>query len=105
MSIPDLHVGDIGTVLRFIVKENGAPLDISEATLLMLCLQKKDKSVIDRPLVFTTDGTDGQVEYVTVYGDIDQKGTWKAQVFYGSTSGSWHTTIVDLDVDDNVCVR
>lgn len=103
MSMVDLHVGDIGTVLRFTVKENGVALDLSSCTDLNLHLQKKDKSVITRDLSFTTDGTDGKVEYVTTYGDIDQKGKWKAQVFLTMTSGSWHTSIVELDVEANVC--
>jgi len=101
----DLHVGDIGTPLRFTIKESGAPADISGYDWLILHLEKKDKTLIDRSLTPVTDGKDGKVQYITELGDIDQKGNWRAQIFYGDTSGSWHTSIVTLVVEDNICLN
>lgn len=99
----DLHLGDIGTVLRFTVKEQNVALDISAATVKTLKLRKKDKTVIERDLDFTTDGTDGDVEYVTVDGDIvGNKGKWLAQVYLEMPGGKWHTSKVEVEVDDNV---
>jgi hypothetical protein len=93
---------DIGTVLRFTVKEGNAALDISAATVKKLKLRKKDKSTVEFDMDFTTDGTDGQVEYVTLADDIDQKGKWQAQVYLEMPGGKWHTSKVDVEVDDNV---
>jgi hypothetical protein len=104
MSTVDLHVGDIGTPLRFTIKENNVPVDLStDCQWKILHLEKKDKTVVDFPMYFVTDGVDGKVEYVTQEGDIDQKGKWKAQIFIGMTSGSWHTSIATLEVEDNIC--
>jgi hypothetical protein len=104
MSVVDLHVEDIGTLIRLTIKENNGAVDFSGSEFVgaTLLLQKKDKTVVEFPLEFYTDGTDGKFKYVTQEGDIDQKGTWKAQVYIQETSGSWHTSIVDLVVEDNL---
>ena len=98
----DLHVGDIGTVLRFTIKEAGVPLDLSSATTKKLRLEKKDKTALEKELVFTTSGSDGKVEYVTVLGDLDQKGKLRAQVYLESADGKWHTSIVEWEVEANI---
>jgi hypothetical protein len=99
----DLHVGDIGTVLRFTVKEGTSILDVSGASVKTLKLLKKDKTVDYFDLDFYTDGTDGIVEYTTTSGsDIDQKGKITAQVYLEMAGGKWHTSKVDIEVDDNV---
>lgn len=98
----DLHIGDVGTVLRFTVKEQNVALDISGATVKKLKLKKKDKTTVEFDMEFTTDGTDGQVEYTTQANDIDQKGKWYAQVYLEMPSGKWHTSKVEIEVDDNV---
>lgn len=102
----DLHIDDIGTGLRFTVKENGSAVDLPARGILeeniLLHLQKKDKTVLIRPVEYYVDGHDGRVVYYTEAGDIDQKGKWSGQVYLYSTSGSWHTTKVTLEVDDNL---
>ena len=102
----DLHVDDIGTGLRFTIKENNVALDLPNAGIaeddIVLHLQKKDKTVIFRPVEYATDGKDGKVIYFTQAGDIDQKGKWSGQVYLESTSGSWHTSKVTIEVDDNL---
>ena len=100
----DLHLLDEGTVLRFTIKEGSAALDVSSATVLTLKLKRKDKTIQEHDMVFTTDGTDGKVEYVTLTGDIPagNKGKWQAQVYLEMPGGKWHTSKVDVEVDDNV---
>lgn len=102
----DLHVGDIGTGLRFTIKENNVAVNLPGEGIsqsdMVLHLQKKDKTVIFRPVEYNTDGSDGKVVYYTKLGDIDQKGKWSAQIYLQSTSGSWHTSVVELIVEDNL---
>ena len=98
----DLHVGDIGTKLRFTVKENGIPLDLSGVTAKQLLLEKKDRTTLLKELVFTTSGSDGKVEYITVSGDLDQKGKLRAQIFLETGDGEWHTSIVEWEVEANI---
>lgn len=102
----DLHVDDIGTGLRFTIKEANVALDLVDKGIaaedIVLHLQKKDKTLIFRPVEYYTDGRDGRVVYYTQAGDIDQKGNWSGQLFLMSTSGSWHTSKVTYVVEDNL---
>ena len=98
----DLQVGDIGTVLRFTVLENDVAADISLATVKTLKLRKTDRTVIERTMQFSTDGSDGKVEYITILDDIDMDGRWTAQVYLEMPSGKWHTSKVPIDVLSNV---
>ncbi len=98
----DLHVNDVGTVLRFTIKEAGVPLDLASVTSKKLKLEKKDKTTLYKDLSFTTSGSDGKVEYITAAGDLDQKGKLRAQVYLESSDGKWHTSIVEWEVEANI---
>ena len=100
----DIQKDDIGTILRFTVTENGVAADISSATVKTLKLRKSDtdRTVIERTMAFTTDGSDGKVQYTTVADDIDIDGVWQAQVYLEFLSGKWHTSRVNIEVGDNV---
>jgi hypothetical protein len=94
----ELHVGDIGTILHFTVKEQGVAVDLSGATEMTLLLQKKDKSVVSRELVFHSTGSDGVLDYTTTTGDLDQAGKWNAQIYLELPSWQGHTSKVTLDI-------
>jgi len=99
----DLHLGDIGTILRFTVKDGGVAVDCSSGSA-GLKLLKRDKTVIQRDMEFYTDGTDGIFQYTTSGSDIDSgKGKWIAQLHL-YLPGTWHghTSKVEIEVDDNV---
>ena len=83
---------DLGVSLRIEVQENNAAIDISTSTARAILLTKPDGSQITRTAVYVTDGTDGQIEYVTVSGDIDQLGNWqyRGRVTFGATQ-VYHT--------------
>jgi len=99
----DIQRYDIGTVLRFTITENDVPTDVSGVISIILKLRKpRTREVISRTMSFTTDGTDGKVEYTTVENDLDERGTYSAQVFLEFSSGSWHTERVKIHVSDNV---
>ena len=82
-----MRKGDIGTVLRWTVSENGQAVDVSPAITKQVKIIKPNGTQITKSLSNSTkdsdrkDGTDGRVEYVTVAGDIDQKGTYNWQLF------------------------
>ena len=60
----DICKGAIGTKLRWTVLDEGALLDVSDASVMQLKLLKPDGSSVTKPLTHITDGTDGRVEYV-----------------------------------------
>ena len=86
--MPILRKGDVGTILRWTASEDGGPVDVSAATVKQVKLVKPSGMQVTRALVNSTkasdkkDGTDGRVEYVTVAGDLDQKGTYTWQLFF-----------------------
>jgi len=54
---------------------------------------------------FFTDGTDGQLEYVTVAGDIDVAGLWSIQAYWidtGSASEERRSSVVTFEVLENI---
>lgn len=105
--IEDLHVGDIGTIIRVTLQDTNSScvssaLNVSSASTITFTFKKPDGSKITRNGGFTTDGSDGQVQYTTVDGDLDQCGEWRVQLYLVLTSGSWRSEIGRFRVIDNL---
>jgi hypothetical protein len=99
----DLQANDIGSIIRFTIKELGSALDISQASIKKIFLQKKDKTIVVVDALFTLDGTDGKMEYITSGSDfLSPPGKWKGQGYVEMDGGSWHTSIVDIEVGSNL---
>jgi hypothetical protein len=103
-----IFVDDEGTIFRLTVQEciNDVltPVDVSSQTNMDFIFKKPDGSTISpNPTpVFTTNGTDGVIEYTTVTGDIDQAGVWCLQAEVTLPSGIFRTSIVKFDVDEKL---
>lgn len=82
-----IRKGDIGTVIRCTVKEAGSALDLSGATTKQIKIQKPDGTILTKTAAFTTDGTDGQIQYTTISGDADLIGRYEIQVVITGLSG------------------
>ena len=98
-----LRKGDIGaTIIVTIVDENDAVLDISTATTKQLKFEKgTSRTVVTQTAVFTTDGTDGKVEYVTVADDLDELGLWYVQPHIILAAGDdFHGAVGSFTVSD-----
>ena len=92
------NVGDVGTSIQLIVTENGVPVNVSTATLLQITFSKPDASIVVKTASFVTDGTDGNIKYVTVAGDLDQSGTWSLQADVTMPGGVWSSDIQKMKV-------
>lgn len=73
------HYNDVGTIIRVIVRENGNVKNISSASTLQIILTDPTFDKKTKTASFTTDGTDGAIEYTTVDGDFDEVGVWEVQ--------------------------
>lgn len=102
MSAGEIHVGDIGTLLRGTVKENGVAVDISSATVTNFKLKPPDGGTKTRPASFETDGTDGVLIYYTDTGDLDVSGNWKIQGYVEIGVWKGHTDIIEKYIHDNL---
>ena len=102
MAVDEIHKNDIGTTLKTTVKNGSSGVDISPATTKNIILGKPDKTLLTKAGSFTTDGTDGQLEYVTISGDLDQIGCWKIQAHVVTSSGEWKSDIGTFEVHKNI---
>lgn len=99
-STTDVRQFDTGTKLKITVLENGVPVDISSATLVMMKFRKKDKTILEVVADFDTDGTDGVIVYTSGSADFDISGEWKMQAYLETPLGHWHTDIQQLTVGE-----
>lgn len=80
--VKDIFVGDIGThfqgeIQNLVNAEPAAILDISGATEKKIVFMDPDEVEKEFDAVFVTDGTDGQLEYVTALAtDLHVDGGW-----------------------------
>lgn len=102
----EIHVGDIGTVIRVTVNNcvsgTTTPLDISAATSTKIIFKSPSGTVKTMTAAFTTDGTDGQIEYILQAGDLDETGYWKIQSEVVLPSGTWRSDIGSFQVYENL---
>jgi len=102
MAANEIHVGDIGTVLVVTIKDGTTTIDISSATTKQIILTAPDGGKLTKAASFTTDGTDGKMQYATVAGDLDEAGWWKLQGRVVLAAGTWSTDITRFEVHQNL---
>lgn len=101
----ELHLGDIGTIIKVQMKDGGVVVDVSTATVRQLKLQKRDKTLLEKTMTFFTDGKDGWLQYITIEGDlVGGKGKWKGQVYIEMPSWKGHSEQFDVPVADVLVV-
>ncbi len=106
----EVHLGDIGTIFRATINDctetNGVAtqtaIDISSATTLELIFKSPKGVVKTFTAGFTTDGSDGQIQYTTILGDLDEVGNWKIQAYIVLPTGSWRSDIGQFRVHENL---
>ncbi len=97
-----VRVGDTGTRFELTIVENGVAADISSATIKTIKFSKPDNTILSKTADFTTDGTDGKIDYVSITNDIDVKGEWKIQGYIEMPSGKFHTSMGSFGVSANL---
>ncbi len=108
------HIGDVGTILRATIVEEDDdnpgtfdPVDVSGVTEQELIIHKQDGTVVTETTVFTTDGTDGQIQYRVDDPDFfNVGGQWKMQghVIFptGTPKDEYKSNIVTFHVEENI---
>lgn len=103
---PPIFVGDIGTILRLTVMECidnvDVVVDISSQTVMEIHFIKPDGSTETQTAVFTTDGINGQMQYVTILDDLDLAGVWRMQGDVTIDSGKHGTEVVTFRVAERL---
>lgn len=105
-DLAKIHVGDIGTIILVtITDQDGAVLDISTASTKEIKIQKVDNSGLTKTKTadFVSDGTNGQIKFVTEETDFSSSGEWVVQgriVLPGE--GTWNTSKESFYVASNI---
>ena len=103
MASGEIHKHDIGTVLKFTVKdENGDAVNLASASTKNVMLKKPNGKVLTKSSSFYTDGTDGILTYTIVDGDLDLNGTWENQVYVVINSNEFYSDIHEMVVYRNL---
>lgn len=104
MSIPILHVGDVGTVIQITITDatSGSVVDISSASTKNFLFRKPDNSVITHPATFVTTGADGKLQYTMIAGDLDQSGSWAIEAYLVLTAWSGYSNWAFFTVDAHI---
>lgn len=89
-----IHVGNQNVDFVITITEDCVPIDISAATSKLIYFTKPSGSTLVKTAIFVTDGTDGQIHYSTVSGDLDEAGIWKIQAAIELGTGSLYNSII-----------
>ena len=98
----EIHKGDVGTILRVTVTDDGAAVDISAATTKQLLLKSPAGAVLTKTAVFTNTGTDGKLQYTTIAGDLSSTGDWQIQASCVFSASQFLSSIGTFTVCENV---
>jgi len=87
-----IHKGDTGTVIIVTVTKNDVALDISDADVMKILLGNPDNVTETIHIAgFTTDGSDGKIEFTTLAGTLNAAGLWRIQGYIETPDGEWTT--------------
>ena len=97
-----IYVGDEGTTFRvqLLDCDTGSVLPVDAASVKEIIFEDPLGTVTRYAAVFTTDGTDGLIEYVVIIGDLDMSGTWTIQGYVEGTGFKNSSSISTFEVSD-----
>lgn len=98
----EIHYGDIGVNFNITVMNGTTALNVSNADSISIIFQKPDSSDLIKTASLITDGTDGNIRYTTVSGDLDQVGTWQIQAKVDFGASVFSTDIQKFKVYRNI---
>lgn len=102
MSAEEIHLNDIGTVFKILIKDGDDVQDISTATTKDIIFLKPDGTINTETGSFFTDGTDGYITYTAASGDLDVAGIWKIQAHVVMGGLNFKTDISPFRVYSNI---
>ena len=105
--VEQAHVNDIGTIFRVTVYDTTSAggttvADISGATTKKFTFKRPDGTTFEKTAVFTSDGTDGNIQYLSVDGDLNVAGTLNLQAYVATGAGTWSTSVGTFKVHENL---
>ena len=90
------------TFVITVVDETGTAIDYSDATTLNIIFGVPDGTTLTKTAAFTTTGTDGKIQYVSIANDLTPAGTWTIQGRLRKTGLDVYTEIGTFTVNKNI---
>ena len=98
-----IQTGAIGAVLRIKpLDSDGEEIDYSDATTLNIIIGYPDGTTSSKTGSFTTDGTDGLIQYATITGDLSMTGPHTIQGRFRKTGLDIYSKRAKVTVADNI---
>lgn len=98
-----MQLGQKGLIIRRTIKDElDAAVDISGFTTKEFLLRSPKGVNTTHDASFTTDGTDGEMEFVTVVADLDEEGTWQIQAHLVDATDDHYSAIMTFQVIGNL---
>lgn len=93
----------IGVAIIATVKEDGVVVNIAAVSTKQLVFKKPNGITITKTASFVTDGTDGQLQYITEADFLDASGLWRVQGYVLFPAGfNGRSDITTFQVRDNL---
>ena len=102
MAANEIHVNDVGTKFLVTVTDGSSAVDISSATTKQLIIKKPSGTKLTKATAFSTDGTDGKMQYSIGSDDLDEAGSYKLQGKVVISDGTFYTDIHTFKVHRNL---
>lgn len=100
-AITYLRKLDVGTQIKVhVLDEDGNEINLSTATVKNIVFYLPDKTTVEKPAEFITDGSDGWLKYVTEAGFLSMIGRWKGQVQVVMPAWDGSTSVFEFYVSD-----
>lgn len=101
-KITGVVVGQYGDAISLtVVDKNGAAVDISVYTTSIQVTLRDPYTLksVTSIASFTTDGTNGQIQFTPAAGDLDRPGLWEGQIRFERASAMAFTKVFTLDIE------
>ena len=102
MAANEIHVNDVGTQFLVTVTDGSSAVNISSATTKELIIKKPSGTKLTKATSFTSDGTDGKMQYSIASDDLDEAGSYKLQGKVVISDGTFYTDIHTFKVHRNL---
>jgi hypothetical protein len=99
----EIHENAVGVGFTLtLLGSDSAARDISSATTKQMWFQDPNGTNYTKTASFVTDGTDGQIRYISESGFLTPPGKWRLQAYIILPSGSFPSAIQPFKVKANL---
>ena len=107
MGMGEVHLNDLGTVVKATIKDSATALDLSTDTFTSIIFVFKDQDGnvnSQTATAFDSDGSDGIVNFtVATTTTFGTTGAWSFQAIYSpTTTSNWHSDLHKFRVHPNL---